>query len=690
MSIETSQKITPSHLKRDAFLYVRQSSLRQVFENTESTKRQYALRERAVALGWPIDRIHVIDNDLGQSGARTAGRDGFQHLVTEVALGKAGIVLGLEVSRLARNNADWHRLLELAALAGTLILDEDGIYDPSHFNDRLLLGLKGAMSEAELHVLKARLQGGILNKARRGELEVPLPIGLVYQEDGVVGLDPDQQIQDTIRFIFNTFSQSGSAMAVMKRFNTEQLLFPRRIRRGIGKGDLHWGVPIHSRVLQILHNPRYTGAFVYGRTRTGRTAELRPTTLKVAREDWQVVIPNAHVGYISWEEFERNQVKLRSNALSFSTASRGRMPREGQALLQGRVVCGRCGARMRVRYDSHHGSYYMCTEAAVRQAGKICQSVQGACIDSAMSLLIQEAVSPAAIEVALAVQQEIAARIQQADALRRQQRERARYDAELSRRRYLKVDPDNRLVADTLEADWNEKLRLLNQLQEEHEQQRKVESRPFTQNSSERIMSIVKDFPGIWNDPCVPALERKRIVAHLIEDVTVIKAEEITLHVRFRGGKTHSLTVPRPMPMASIRKTRPKVIEALEELLNTCTDREAAVELNKMGYQNWKGEPMTYTKVMLIRKKYGLKSPFERLRERGLLTGREVAKKLGVSITTIHTLGRAGLIHRQRYGNNTHCLYELPNANLFIKGRGGRRPTPPHFMAVPPSEQDAI
>jgi DNA invertase Pin-like site-specific DNA recombinase len=266
MSIETSQKITATHLKRDAFLYIRQSSLCQVFENTESTKRQYALRERAVALGWPIERIHIIDSDLGQSGAHASNRDGFQELVTEVALGKAGIVLGLEVSRLARNNTDWHRLLELAALAGTLILDEDGIYDPSHFNDRLLLGLKGAMSEAELHVLKARLQGGIRNKARRGELELPLPIGLVYQEDSSVQLDPDQQIQNSIRFIFDTFTQAGSAMAVIKRFNAEKLLFPRRIRRGIGKGDLQWGAPCHSRVLQILHNPRYAGTFVYGRT----------------------------------------------------------------------------------------------------------------------------------------------------------------------------------------------------------------------------------------------------------------------------------------------------------------------------------------------------------------------------------------------------------------------------------------
>src|SRR5882757_3061785 len=238
MLIDTHQKVSAEHLRRDAFLYVRQSSLRQVFENTESTKRQYALRDRAVALGWPIERVHVIDNDLGLSGAQSQDRDGFQHLVTEVAMGHAGIVLGLEVSRLARNNADWHRLLELAAMSRTLIMDEDGVYDPSHFNDRLLLGLKGTMSEAELHILKSRLQGGILNKARRGELEMPLPIGLVYDGAGRVVLDPDRQVQDTVRLLFEAFNDVGSACAVVRRLRTQEVLFPRRIRRGIGKGDL--------------------------------------------------------------------------------------------------------------------------------------------------------------------------------------------------------------------------------------------------------------------------------------------------------------------------------------------------------------------------------------------------------------------------------------------------------------------
>jgi DNA invertase Pin-like site-specific DNA recombinase len=348
MFTESHQKIRAEHLGRDAFLYVRQSSLRQVFENTESSKRQYALRERAVALGWPVERIHTIDSDLGISGAHAENRDGFQHLVSEVALGHAGIVLGLEVSRLARNNADWHRLLELAALTQTLILDEDGVYDPAHFNDRLLLGLKGTMSEAELHVLKARLLGGQRNKARRGELEMALPIGLVYDAAGAVTLDPDQHIQQAVRLVFETFREVRSATAVLRRFVRERLRFPRRIRRGIGKGDVLWGMFDNSRVTQILHNPRYAGAYVYGRTRSVPSVDLKSTTQrKVARQDWPVLIKDAHPGYITWDEYERNQVTLRDNTCA-TVPLCCRVACSADAVAPG---CGsalrRCAARLR-------------------------------------------------------------------------------------------------------------------------------------------------------------------------------------------------------------------------------------------------------------------------------------------------------------------------------------------------------
>ena len=367
-------KVTPEHLKRDAYLYVRQSTLRQVSEHGESTQRQYALRDRAIAAGWLIEHIHVIDRDLGKSGANAAARDGFQQLVSEVALGKAGIVMGLEVSRLARNSADWHRLIELCAVTATLILDEDGIYDPAGFNDRLLLGtLKGTMSEAELHILKARMRGGQLNKARRGELEMGPPVGLVYRTDGTIGLDPDAQVQKAIRLVFETFDRTGSAVQTVRFFRDQGLMFPRRLRTGPNKGDLLWALPHHARILQVLHNPRYAGAFVYGRTRTRRRPDGGTNVIKVPRAEWQFVMPGTHQGYINWECFEANQRRLTDNARAFGTERRSGPPREGSALLQGRVLCGLCGERMGVHYSGEHGHTdptYVCQETALRRGGK--------------------------------------------------------------------------------------------------------------------------------------------------------------------------------------------------------------------------------------------------------------------------------------------------------------------------------
>src|ERR1700681_4860123 len=364
-------KVSQRHLDHDAYLYIRQSTLRQMIENIESTQRQYTLRDRAVALGWPLERIRVLDNDLGKSGAHAAGRDGFQQLVSEVALGKAGLVMGLEVSRLARNSADWHRLIELCSLAGALILDEDGIYDPANFNDRLLLGLKGTMSEAELHFLKARMRGGMINKARRGELEMRPPVGLVYRDDGVLILDPDAEVQAAMRLVFETFDRTGSAMQTTKLFHNQGLLFPCRIRKGVNKAELHWARAAHTRILQVLHNPRYAGAFVYGRLRTRLLPDGKHSTTKVPRSDWQFVIPDVHAGYISWERFEANQTRLAENALGFGGARKGGPAREGPALLQGRVLCGICGERMSIHYSiAYHQVVptYVCQEASVRKA----------------------------------------------------------------------------------------------------------------------------------------------------------------------------------------------------------------------------------------------------------------------------------------------------------------------------------
>ncbi len=516
-------KVTAQHLQRAAYLYIRQSSLRQVLENSESTKRQYALRERAVALGWPLERIVVVDGDQGQSGASAADRVGFQTLVAEVGLGHVGIVLGLEVSRLARNNSDWHRLLEICALTGTLILDEDGVYDPAAFNDRLLLGLKGAMSEAELHVLRARLRGGILNKARRGALKLPLPIGFTYREDEQVIRDPDQQVQQAVRLFFETFRRTGSASGTVRSFREQRLNFPHHVRSGPHRGEVYWGPLLHSTALHLLHNPRYAGVFVFGRTRTA-LVEGRVRVRILPREQWMVVYPEAHEGYISLEEYERNQRQLSENARAHTSERVGCPPREGPALLQGLVVCGRCGEQMTLRYHQRRGRLvpdYVCQQQTIRQGRTACQVVPGGVVDAAIGELLVAAITPEALEVALAVQAEVVARAEEADRLRRQQVERARYEADLAQRRYIRVDPENRLVADVLEAEWNSKLRLLAEAQEEAEQQRQA-AHVLSTAHREAVLGLARDVPRLWYDEHTPDRERKRMVRLMINDVTLL------------------------------------------------------------------------------------------------------------------------------------------------------------------------
>ncbi len=468
-----SLKVQPQHLEREAYLYIRQSSMRQVVENVESTKRQYALRARATALGWPEDRIVVIDSDQGESGASAAWREGFRRLVTDVGLGRAGIVMGLEVSRLARNNADWHRLLEICALADTLILDEDGVYDPANFNDRLLLGLKGTMSEAELHVLKARLRGGILNKVRRGEYRCVLPTGFVYDEAGNVVLDPDSQVRETIAYFFETFSRVGSAHQTVKVFRQEGLSFPSRFRT-VGSQVVFRPLTA-SAAMRTLNNPRYAGAYTYGRRRYRRTAEGQKTQHKRKRSDWLACIPSAHPGYITWDRYQENLRLLEANGRGYEVA-RASPPREGTALLQGRAVCGRCGKHFRVRYAARRGrleSWYVCDRASGQSAEPNCQSIAGPPIDEAVGSLVAERMTPAAVELALEIRREVDARQEEVEQLRSRAVQRAQVEADLAQRRFMLVDPSNRLVADTLEAEWNDKLRALAKAREERERGRR-------------------------------------------------------------------------------------------------------------------------------------------------------------------------------------------------------------------------
>ncbi len=679
------QKVTASHLHRDAYLYVRQSTLRQVFENTESTRRQYALRERAVALGWPIERVIVIDSDQGQSGASSTGREGFQTLVGEVGVGRAGIVLGLEVSRLARNSSDWHRLLEICALTDTLILDEDGIYNPSDFNDRLLLGLKGTMSEAELHVLRARLRGGILNKARRGALKTPLPVGLVYDPADHVVLDPDRQVQQSIRQLFETFVRTDSATATVKYFREQGLRFPRRPRYGPHKGELLWEPLLHWRVLQILHNPRYAGAFVFGRTRTRRRPDGGIEIEKLPREQWTVLINDAHPGYVSWEQFEANQRQLRDNARAHGADRRHGPPREGPALLQGLAVCGLCGQRLTVRYHMRNNGQcpeYVCQRKAINTATTKCQTIPGADIDRAIGELLVESVTPMTLEVALQVQAELEARVEEADALRQQRVQRARQEADLARRRFMEADPGNRLVVDVLEAEWNEKLRALNKAQEELELRRAHDHPEISEEQRRQIIALATDFPRLWNDSRTPQRERKRMARLLLEDVTLIKDKEVSLGVRFRGGTTRHLTVPLSKPSWQLHQTPAAVVAEIDALLDHHTEGEIAALLNERGLLSGQGKCFCGTMVRRIRRSYHLRTRYERLREAGLLTVTEMGDALGIVIQTVNIWRRHGLLHAHAYNDKHEYLYEPLGTGAPVKSQGQKLSNRRRFPVV--------
>lgn len=668
---EHSQKVTTDHLQRNAYLYVRQSTLRQVVENTESTQRQYALRQKAATLGWANEQIVVIDTDLGQSGAST-DREGFQQLVSEVGLGRAGIVIGLEVSRLARNSSDWHRLLEICGLTKTLILDEDGLYDPSHFNDRLLLGLKGTMSEAELHVLRARLQGGLINKARRGELNFLLPVGLVRDHRDRVILDPDRQVQQALRLFFETYARSGTAMGVVRFFRERDLQFPRRLQRGARKGEVVWGPLGHSRALQVLHNPRYSGTYVYGRHRVDKRGSTKnPVALPL--EEWQVVIPDAHPGYISWTQYQRNLQRLRECSQAYGHDRRKSPPGQGPALLQGLVVCGLCGRRMTLRYHTRNGRRtptYVCQREGIEEARAICQSIPGQAVDAAIGELMLELMTPLTLEVALAVQQELEHRLADVKKLRQQHVQRAQYEADLARQRFMEVDPRNRLVADTLEAEWNERLRTLAEVREEQEEQDKRDQALLDEQARQKIRMLATDFPRVWRDPGTPDQERKRMLRLLIDDVTLIKDEQIEARVRLKGGSTRILNLAKPLSAGEARKTDPEVIREIDRLLESSTVGEVAAQLNERGFRSGEKRSFNARIVARICKDYQLKSRYDRLRETGKLTMSEIAQQLQVSMTTIKTWRRHGLLQGHPYNDKNECLFDPPDANAPTKSQG--------------------
>ena len=508
------ERVTAEHRGKLAYIYVRQSSVNQVRHHQESTELQYRLVDRALDLGWPRERVHIIDEDLGKSGAGAVERGGFRKLIAEIGLGNAGLVISLDASRLARNNRDWHQLLDLCSLFGVIIADGERLYDPCAYHDRLLLGLSGIMSEAELHQIKQRLHQGERQKAARGALRLSLPGGLAHDRSGHIILNPDEEVQARLGLVFSKFRELGTARAVMRYLRKKNLPLPMRPLRGPAPQDVVWREATNPRVLSILHNPGYAGAYVYGQRRlqSGRVRHgvYRPRTTKVAIADWEVCLQAAHPGYIGWEEFMENQRRLANNINRYEAGHSG-APRKGAALLQGIAVCGRCGRRMSLRYTGPAGNYpvYTCRADRGHNGGPLCQEVRALPVDALVEGILLDAVAPDRIAIAIAALGQIEEDARQLERQWALRRERARYEAERARRQYDAVEPENRLVARSLERIWEEKLRAADAIEQDYERWRSDEPLVLSEEDREGLLALGEDLPGIWSSPTTSAAERK-------------------------------------------------------------------------------------------------------------------------------------------------------------------------------------
>ena len=587
-------KVSPWHRDRLAAVYVRQSTAQQVQDHQESTRLQYGLADRAVGLGWARSRVLVIDEDLGHSASGADARPGFQRLVSEVGLDHVGIVLGIEMSRLARSGREWHQLLELCALSGTLLGDPDGIYDPGEHNDRLLLGLKGTISEAELHLIKQRMWTGRLAKARRGELAVPLPSGFVRRPSGEVALDPDEQARAVVRLVFDLFDRLGTVNAVLCFLADNRIQVGVRVREGPERGELVWRRPNRAGVQNMLRNPAYAGIYAYGRSTTDprRRQRGRPSTgrVRTAREDWIVFLPGLLPAYISAGQYEKNRQRMEANRSR--SQSMGAV-RDGPALLAGLVACGRCGARMTVHYQRSAGGklqpVYVCAREKSDYGGGQCQQVAGSCIDRYVTGLLLDALAPAALEISLAAAGQAVARRAQVDRIWRQRLERAEFATDRARRQYQLAEPENRLVARQLEKDWETALAERQRLGEEYDRFTASRPRALTPAEREQIRALAADIPAIWHAPTTTDADRKQLIRHLIEQVriTVLDAsEKVDVEVTWAGGHRTAAQIIRPVACLTQLSYYPQLAARARELADGgYTTAQIAERLNAEGFR---------------------------------------------------------------------------------------------------------
>lgn len=660
LSLASERKLRGRHLERLAVVYVRQSTVHQVRHHQESTQRQYGLVEKAERLGWPRERVLVIDEDLGLSGASAERRLGFQRLLGELALDHVGLILGVEMSRLARSCRDWYQLLELCAVFGTLICDLDGLYDPSSYNDRLLLGLKGTMSEAELHILQQRMRQGALQKARRGELVSKVPIGYVRTAAGEVGLDPDEQVRSVVRLIFDQFERIGTVAGVLRHLVRHGVRMPVRADSGTDKGRLEWRRPGYPTLRNMITHPMYAGAYVYGRScqRRGGRPQRRDRPRRLPPEQWQVLLRDRYPAYVSWERYERHVARLAENRSRL--AARG-PARRGRALLAGLVFCGRCGARMMTRYAGKASQPRYCCEAArTGYAAPRCQSLAARPLDDGVVRALLEALTPAALEVSLHVASDLRRQFEQARRQWRRKLERARHEADRARRQYDAVEPENRLVARTLEAAWEQRLRARRELAERYERYRRQRPRELTAGEREGIRRLATDLPGLWEAPGTADADRKEVLRQVVDRVVVRvegRTERVEAEVRWAGGHRSVLRLSRPVARIEQLSTCEAVRERLREMKAAGLKAPAIAErLNRERFTGPEGRPFTGDRVRAWLSRTGLAVPRRIRRADARELGPdewlipELARRLGVPYRTIYSWMQRGRIEGRRIG----------------------------------------
>jgi DNA invertase Pin-like site-specific DNA recombinase len=648
----TTAKITRSHLERTAVVYVRQSSLAQVREHTESTARQYALADQAVALGWDRGNVQVIDADLGVSGRSTEGRDGFRGLVSRVCLGEVGAIFGLEISRLARSSADLSRLLELARLTDTLLIDGDGLYDLADFNDRLLLGLKGTMSEAELHLLAGRLQGAKRAAAARGELRTPLPVGYLYDDQGSPVIDPDEEVAAAIRDVFAAFAATGSAYQVVVAFAGRR--FPLRAYGGAWAGQLRWGRLNHARVLGILNNPCYAGAYVFGRYASRRTVRpdgsIHSGITLLPMSDWQVCIRDHHPGYLSWEDYLANRAKIAANR----TRTGARPVREGHALCQGIIGCGSCGRAMSTRYHRNGAAAYECHARKDQQATPTCRSISAHAIDEIVTQRLLAALNPDEVALAFAAADEVTDRRARVSRAAELAVERARYDADRAERAFHAAEPENRLVTRTLEARWETTLATL-----AHAEAALTATHAAAPPLPARadLETLLTDLPRLWHAETTSARDRKRLLRTLIADLTVLPEttrDTVRVGIRWHTGATEEITTPRPLPPGPAKRTPSPAAELIRRLGPTTSNEDLVDILNTAGHRTGHGRPFDIDAVQWVRHIHKIPTPGPFTP--GEISVNDAAHRLGITADAIYYWINRGHLQARRGPGNRLCI----------------------------------